>query len=148
VWGDWAFTGRLGAWQLRPGAGLRYARYARHAWAETGADALSLTAANQIVPSAQADLDLRVARVLGRFAPFASVSYRRELTDGQTGATLQLSGQADARFVVNGLTLARDALTTRAGYTLRADRVGLSLSYESKLASGQVRQALQFGLEF
>jgi uncharacterized protein with beta-barrel porin domain len=107
-----------------------------------------LTAANQIVPSAQADLDLGVARVRGRFAPFASVAYRRELTDGQTGATLQLTGQADALFVVNGLTLARDAFTTRAGYTLRADRVSLSLSYESKVASRQVRQALQFGLEF
>jgi outer membrane autotransporter protein len=147
LWGDWAFPVRLGAWSIRPSAGLRYARYATRAWTETGADALSLSAPDQAIHSAQGDLGLRAGRSTGRFRPNASATYRRELTNGTTPTTLLLSDRAGL-FLINGLPLTREALTTRAGLTFQTEHTDLSFEYELRRAPNQTRQAIQFGMGF
>jgi uncharacterized protein YhjY with autotransporter beta-barrel domain len=148
VWGDWAFPVRLGAWAFRPTTGLRYARYARRGWTETGADALSLSAPDQALASAQADVGLHVSRAAGPFRPNASAAYRRELTEGRTATTLRLSDRADGVFVVNGLLFPRNALTARTGFTFQTGRFDVSLAYEARHAPSQTRQAIQFGVGF
>jgi uncharacterized protein with beta-barrel porin domain len=148
VWGDWALPFRLRAWAVRPSAGLRYARYARRAWTESGADMLSLSAPAQAIASAQADVGVRVARARGRFRPSASAAYRRELTEGRTSTLLQLSDRADGVFVVDGLLLARDTLTARTGFMLQVDYFDLALAYEARHAPHQTRHGIQFSVGF
>jgi hypothetical protein len=148
VWGDWALPLRAGAWTIRPAGGVRYARYGRRGWQESGAATLSLSATDQTLRSAQGDLSLHVARALGRFQLNTSSAYRRELTDGRTAVTTQLSDRNDATFLVRGLPLTRDAVTTQAGVMFQADRVALSLSYDARLAPGQMRQGIQVSLGF
>jgi uncharacterized protein with beta-barrel porin domain len=147
-WGDWSFPVPLGGWTLQPGVGLRYARYARHAWSESGADALSLSAQDQFLGSSQADFGVRVMRASGRFRPNASAAYRRELTSGQTSTTLQLTDRPDGIFTINGIPLSPDTLTMRAGFVIQGARVDLSLAYEARRAFNQTRQAVQFGAGF
>jgi fibronectin-binding autotransporter adhesin len=148
MWGDWTLPMRLGAWMLRPRAGLRYAQYGSEAWTESGADALALSANAQSVRSAQGDLGVGIARARGRVRPNVSATFRRELTNGETRATLQLSDQPDGQFVVNGIDLARETVTTRAGLTFAMDHLSLSLGYDARYAPGQRRQAFRFNVQF
>src|SRR5205814_426489 len=60
LWADWEAPIRLDAWEMRPSVSLRYARYVRSAWSESGAGSLSLSAREEMVPSAQAEAGLRV----------------------------------------------------------------------------------------
>ena len=82
------------------------ARYARDAWTETGAAALSLSADDQTVSSVQADAGVRFTRTANRMRPFAAALYRRELTDGRTPAVLGLGQGDQGQFVVDGLNFA------------------------------------------
>jgi hypothetical protein len=89
-----------------------------------------------------------VTRVGGRFRPFASTSYRRELTDRRTAATLQLGDQHAGLFEIDGLLLARDSVTGRAGMTFETRRLDLSLVYEGRRAPGQTRHTFQLAFGF
>jgi uncharacterized protein with beta-barrel porin domain len=148
IWGEERFNAMFGSWSLAPSIGLRYARYGRQAWAENGADALSLTAPDQRLSSKQGDVGLSFNRTTGRFRPLASGTYRRELSNHATAAPLVLSGLADGAFVVDGLPLARDTVVGRAGLALRAGSIDVSLIYEWRRAQAQARQAIQFTLGF
>ena len=148
LWGDWALPVRLGAWMTHPSVGVRYARYANHAWTESGADALSLSAADRTIVSAQTDLGLHVMRAIGRFRPNVSATYRRELSNGRTTTAFQLSNLADGNFVVDGLPFARDNLTARTGFTFTLEPFDLSLLLEVRRAPGQTNHAIQFGVRF
>jgi hypothetical protein len=148
VWGEETFNAAIGSWSFSPSVSLRYARYGRRAWAEDGADALSLTAPDQTFSSKQADAGLLFHRTTGRFRPLASATYRRELNNRQTAATLVLSGLADGTFVVDGLPLARDTVVGRSGLTFRTGSSEVSLIYEWRRAQAQMRQAIQFSLGF
>jgi uncharacterized protein with beta-barrel porin domain len=148
IWGEERFNAMIGSWSLAPSIGLRYARYGRRAWAENGADALSLTAPDQRLSSKQGDVGLSFNRTTGRFRPLASGTHRRELSNRETAAPLVLSGLADGAFVVDGLPLARSTLVSGAGLTLRAGNIDVSLIYEWRRAQAQVRQAIQFTLGF
>ena len=148
LWGDWAFLGHLGQWVVRPGAGVRYARYGRDGWTEKGADALSLSAPPQTTPSSQVNLGVHIGRTIGRFGSRASATYARELTDGRTTTTVQISDRTDGRFRVNGLSLAPAALMTRLDATLQLKKLELSLGYQARHTRGQMGQAIQFGMTF
>ncbi len=148
VWGEERFNAAVGSWSFSPSVSLRYARYGRHAWAESGADALSVSAPTQSFSSKQGDMGISVTRSSGLFRPLVSATYRRELGDRATAATLALSRAADGTFVVFGLPLARDTVVGRAGMTFRAGSSDLSLTYEWRGARAQMRQAIQFSLGF
>jgi autotransporter-associated beta strand protein len=148
VWGDWAVPLQLGTWSVRPTAALRYARYARGGWTERGADALSLSAPDQFVASAQGDAGIHLARVTGRVRPTASATYRRELTNGRTTSSLQLGNLTNGVFQVNGLPFAHDTFIGRTGLTFQTDDVDMSIGFDFKRASGQTRQGVQFGVGF
>jgi autotransporter-associated beta strand protein len=148
VWGNWSLSSGIGAWSISPSSGLRYARYSRHAWTESGAGSLSHSAPAFLMESAQADFGVRAARTFGPFRPHVSVIYRRELTDGDTLAPVQLSDGPDGFFFVNGAPLTRESTTTRAGVTFPRGALGLSLVYEARHAHRQTHQAVRFGLEF
>ena len=148
VWGEQRFNAKVGSWSLHPSVGLRYASYGRHAWTENGGDSLSLSGPAQTFNSKQADAGLWIGRAVGRFGSQASATYRRALGGRQTYANLDLSGQADGAFVVNGLFLARDTLVGRTGLTFRTRSVGLSLAYELQRAQEQMRQTVQFSVGF
>jgi fibronectin-binding autotransporter adhesin len=148
VWGEERFNAAVGSWSFSPSVGLRHARYRRNAWAESGADALSLTAPDQTFSSTQADAGLSFNRTRGWIRPLASATYRREVNNRQTAATLALSGTADGTFVVSGLPMARDTVVGRVGLTVRAGSSDFSLIYEWRGARAQTRQAIQFTLGF
>jgi outer membrane autotransporter protein len=148
VWGEERFAAAVGSWSFSPGVSVRYARYGRDAWSEKGADALSVAAPDQAFSSTQGDMGLLVTRMKSRFRPLASATYKRELNNLQTAATLLLSGLADGRFVVGGLPLARDSFVGRAGLTFQSGSSDISLIYEWRGARAQTRQALQFSFGF
>jgi autotransporter-associated beta strand protein len=148
VWGDWAVPLQLGTWSVRPTAALRYARYARGPWTEHGADALSLSAPDQFVASAQSDAGIHLARVTGLVRPTASATYRRELTSGRTTSSLQLGNLADGGFQVDGVPFAQDTFMVRTGLTFQTDNLDMSVGFDFKRSSGQTRQGLQIGLGF
>jgi uncharacterized protein with beta-barrel porin domain len=148
LWGEQRFDARIGSWFLLPSVGVRYGRYDRRAWAEHGADDLSLLAPDQTFTLRQTDASLRVGRSTGRFRPHASSTYRRGWGDRQTTARLDLSGLPDGAFVVNGSFLARDTIVGRAGLAVRTESVGLSLAYEVQRAQLQMRHAIQLSLGF
>jgi len=148
AWADLGMPTGIGSWMLQPGVGVRFARYGRDGSTETGADALSLTAAADAVRSAQLDLGLRASRRRGLVRPSASVSYRRELTDGRNAETLQLADEPGSASVTNGIPFARSAVALHAGVSLASGRVALTLAYDGREAAGQTRHALQFGMQF
>ena len=148
AWGDAAVVGYLGQLELRPSAGLRVARYGRNGAAEFGADSLSLISPEQAIVSRQAMLGISASRSLGRFGVIASGGYQRELTDGRTTTTLQLSNAPAGLFTVDGASLARDGITADAGVTMRLKGVQLSLGYDAKHARSETRQGIQLGLRF
>src|SRR5690606_1015591 len=47
AWADWNHTIHAGSWTVRPGAGLRAARFGRDAFVERGAESLSLEGQEQ-----------------------------------------------------------------------------------------------------
>lgn len=133
-----------GSWRLQPGAGLRTARYGRSAWTESGANALSFTAPSQAMRSSQVDAGLRVARLHGRIRPAASASYRRELGDGATPLTLQISPDAAGRFTVGGAPFAADRVLGSLGAAMDMWWFG----YGIDAAANQTRHSVNFGVSF
>jgi outer membrane autotransporter protein len=143
VWLDTQATVTRGAWLLQPALGMRTARYARSAWTETGAGALSLIAPDQAITSTQADATFRLTRAGGSFRPYGSATYRRELGSGLTRTTLQLSPAG--AFDVHGLALAGDRIIGNVGMTAAA---GMSFGYRIDSGGGQVRHAVDVGVRF
>jgi uncharacterized protein with beta-barrel porin domain len=133
-----------GVWRVQPGAGLRTARYGRGAWTETGADALSFTAPDQSTASAQFDAGLRAARLSGRVRPTASATYRRELGNGATSLTLQLSPDAAGRFTIGGAPFAADRVLGTLGVSMDM----WSFGYGIDAAGSQTRHTVNFGVNF
>ena len=148
AWADWSRPVQRGAWGLSPSVGLRYARSSQRAWSESGADSLSLSSVGQTTQTAQADLGIRIARALGQLVPSASVAYRRDLTASQSSNRVQISGDADGTFLIDGPSLLPQMFTMRAGTTLVLARVGLSLNYESQFGHGRPRQLFRIGADF
>jgi fibronectin-binding autotransporter adhesin len=148
LWGDWVFVGRIGQWDIRPGAGLRYARYGRNAATESGADSLSLKSPDQTTSSRQGTVAVSAGRSLGRFGLRSSVGYQRELSDGRLTTLLHLSDASAGAFTVDGPSLARNIFTAAAGATIRLRGVQLSLGYEARRARAETRQGIQLGMRF
>jgi hypothetical protein len=94
--------------------------------------------------SAQVDAGLRFARRHGRVRPTASSSYRRELGDGATSLTLQLSPDAAGRFTVAGAPFAADRVLGSLGISMDMWWFG----YGINAASGQTRHTVNFGVNF
>lgn len=133
-----------GSWLLQPGGGVRGASYGRSAWAESGADALAFSGGGQSIGSVQADAGVRVARLRGRLRPSVSASYRRELGDGATSLTLQLSPEAAGRFTIAGTPFAADRVLGTIGLSMDM----WSFGYGVDAASGQTRHTVNFGVRF
>jgi len=148
AWGNWQFAAGSDQWSVRPDVGLRYARYGRKAWTETGAHALSLSAPSQSLPSAQASVGLHVERAGNRTGPFGMVAYRRELTDGRVTETVQFSENPANTFVVDGLGLARDMVMGGFGFRMANANVNLAIGYQARHASGQTRNTINLVLGF
>jgi hypothetical protein len=148
MWIEERFALNVGSWQAHPGVGLLHGRYRRAGWTEDGADGLALTAPAQTFDSTQAEGSLSVDRKTGRFRPYATASYRRELGSRQTGATLAFSPLPAERFVVDGTPLPRDTLAGRAGWTLGIGNVDLSLAYQAQRARRQLRQSIELAFAF
>ena len=148
VWADAAFVSHLGQFEFRPSAGLRAARFGRNAAAEAGADSLSLTSPEQSIASRQATVGISANHSMGRLRLSGSGGYQRELTDGRTTATLQVSDHARGLYTIEGASLALNAVTADAAVTLQLKGVQLSLGYEAKHARGETRQGIQLGLRF
>jgi autotransporter-associated beta strand protein len=148
LWGDWAVPVGVAGWMVRPVASFRFAHYSRHAWNETGADSLSLSAPAQAIQSVQAGVGLQVVRSAGRFRPIVSTMYRRELTDGRTATTLHLLDDSSGQFLADGLFLAKNTFSIRPGFAFRTDQFEMSVAIDLRRASMQNRRALEFGLGF
>lgn len=148
AWVDGEATMTAGTWLVQPGAGVRFARYGRSAWTETGAGALSLSGPDQSITSNQGDLRLRVARAAGRFRPYGEATYRRELGDGLTATTLQF-GPGSTTFDVHGLPLAENRVIGRLGATTQTTGgSSVSFGYRGEAGGGQVRHAVDFAVRF
>jgi uncharacterized protein YhjY with autotransporter beta-barrel domain len=148
LWGDWERPLRVSGWIVRPVASVRYARYSRGAWNESGADSLSLSAGAQTIRSTQAGGGVHVVRAIGRFRPTISTTYRRELTDGRTAMTLQLLDGTNGRFLADGLFLPKNIISIQPGLVFRTDEYEMFLAVDFRRASMQNRRALEFGLGF
>jgi uncharacterized protein with beta-barrel porin domain len=148
AWGDWSLPVRLGMWVAHPETTFRYARYGRGTWNESGAQGLSLTGQEQAITSVQGGIGARVTRMNGRFRPNASATYRRELSNGRTMTSLQLPNHSDELFYISGAELPRNSFAAHAGLNFEADRFGLSLGFDLRRASGQTRNAIEFGVGF
>jgi autotransporter-associated beta strand protein len=148
-WVDVAGNYTAGTWLLQPGVGVRRARYQRSAWTESGADALSLSAPSQSLSSSQADASLRFTRARGRVRPYALASYRRELGEGLTTTTLQLSGDATGRYTVQGLPFALNRGTGGAGFSTRlGEGADVSVGYRIEGGSSQLQHFVDVGVRF
>jgi uncharacterized protein with beta-barrel porin domain len=143
-WLDARVDVMLASWLLQPGAGYRAARYARGAFTETGAGALSLSAPDQSIRSSQVDAGLRVVRQRGRVRPSASATYRREIGDSMTAMTLQLSPDAAGRFTIGGAPFATSRVIGTLGVSIDKSWFG----YGIDASRGQARHSLNFGVNF
>ena len=148
LWVEPRYSFLFGSWEMQPTMGLRSAWYHVGDWAETGADALSLGGPARTTTSVQGDVGLRLSRAIGRFRPFASGMYRRELTSGDTTATVQLGDVPGGLFEIDGLAPPRDRVLGQGGVTFLQNRFGLSVLYEIHASSVQTRQSLQLGVGF
>jgi autotransporter-associated beta strand protein len=148
VWSEVRVDRRLGSWKLQPAAGIRRARYGLAAYAETGADSMSFSAPARSIASLQADMGLRATRGTGALRPYVGAVVRRELASGRTTAGLHLAGDPNGAFEVDGQRLSKHSTIGQAGVLLRSRGVGLSLMYEARANSEQIRQTFQLGIDF
>jgi autotransporter-associated beta strand protein len=148
LWGDAEMQASAGAWTLQPRVGVRYAHFGQDAWSESGAGALSLSAPAQSNESAQAEAGLRATRPIGHIAPFGVAAYRRELTDGVTNTTVQLTTDAAGQFTTDGIAFARDTVLVGGGARLPLGRTDISFAYQLRHASGQTRHTASVGVAF
>ena len=116
TWAEQRFELDLGPWSVFPSAGLRFARYGRRSWKETGAGDLSVSGPAQALTSKEIDLGLLLVRTT-RTIPAArlrdvstrcSATVRRERPYSSRGKT-------EGGFAVDGLPLARGTFVGRAG---------------------------------
>jgi fibronectin-binding autotransporter adhesin len=147
-WGEGRIDALIGGWNVLWSSGVRRAHYGVGGWTEAGAEGLSLSGSAGTLNSTQADSSLRFARTNGRFLPFLSATYRRELTAGRTRKTLQIGDTADGLFEVDGLGLPRDTTVGEAGFRFLNGSVGMSVWYEVRRARQQTRHVLQFAFAF
>ena len=148
MWSEVRIDRRVGSWKLQPTAGVRRARYGLSEYTETGADALSLSAPARSINSLQADMGVRVTRAIGSLRPYLGGVVRRELTSGRTSVGLNLANDPNGSFEVDGLKLTKHSTIGQAGLLFQTRGVGLSLMYEARGNSEQVRQTIQLGIDF
>ena len=146
TWAEQRVELDLRSWSLFPSAGLRFARYGRRSWTESGAGDLSVSGPAQALASKEMDLGLLLIRTTGRFQPHASGMYRRGLGDRSTRTSLNLSGADAGRFAVDGLPLARETFVGRAGMVLRTRSINASVTYEMQRGSFQRQHLIQISL--
>jgi fibronectin-binding autotransporter adhesin len=148
AWSEVRTDLRFGAWKVQPAAGVRQARYGLSEYTETGGDSLSLYAPARSINSLQADMGMRLSRAMGSWRPYVGGVARRELTSGRTAVGLNLAGEPNGSFQVDGLRLSRHATIGQAGMLFQTRGVGLSLMYEARGNSEQMRQTIQLGVDF
>ncbi|MCM3879179.1 MAG: autotransporter-associated beta strand repeat-containing protein, partial [Vicinamibacterales bacterium] len=147
-WGEGRVKAMLGSWNIQPSAGVRHSHYGLASWEEAGAGGLSLGATAQSIASTQADAGVRLSRNAGRFQPFFSTSYRRELGTGRTARSVAFLDAPGDPFDIEGLRFARDSAAGQIGFTLMNNAFGVSVWYEGRRARQQTRHIFQLALGF
>jgi uncharacterized protein with beta-barrel porin domain len=147
---DAGYRIQAGAFTVQPSLGAQFTRISREAFAETGADALDLTAAEDSVSSTagrvRLSVERRYTRASGRwFAPRASVRYTRELGDRDVPLSAALAG---ASFTASGFALPASLFSARAGVAAGFGALTLSLDYRAAVAAGHRHHLVSAGFGF
>jgi hypothetical protein len=145
-WSEIHDSRKRGTYTMEGTLGIRHARISRGSFSESGALALSLNAAEEIIKLTQTNLRFYLWRRSGTYRPFVDANYRRELADADTTAALAFSGLPNSDFKVQGIGVPLNMYSGRLGMTLVNWLGQATLTYEFKQAPGQRRQTL--GLRF
>jgi autotransporter-associated beta strand protein len=147
-WSEIHDSRKRGTYTIEGLLGIRHARISRGSFSETGALALSLNAAEQIIKLTQTDVRLHLWRRSGTYRPFLDANYRRELAAGGTTAALAFSGLANSNFQVQGIGVPLNMYSGRLGMTLATFAGQATFTYEFKQAPGQRRQTASIRFRF
>ena len=142
-----------GSWEVRPLAGLRYARLKEDAFTESGAGVANLSVDARASSNTTASIGVKGLRRYGGTGSEGSFEARLIAShlygDNNTPVSARLAGQS-ASFISTGTPLRRDALTFGVGVSRRlAKRVSgyADASIEAR-GSGQSAYALTAGLRW
>ena len=142
-----------GAWEVRPLAGLRYARLKEDAFSEIGAGAANLSVDARTSSNTTLSAGVKGVRRFGTTGREGALELRVIAShlygDNDAPVSARLAGQS-ASFTSNGTPLKRDAVTIGAGVSKRIGKrlSGFAdLSYEDR-GSGQNAYALSAGLRY
>ena len=127
--------------------GVRRARFARAAFTESGAGALSLLVPDETLNLNQADVKVHLWRRHGSIRPYVETLYRRS-SHWPVDTAVSFADERDSAFKTAGLPLGSDAFAGRAGAVF-VRRIGtLTLEYRYRKASGQTVQAGELRFRF
>lgn len=147
-WGEIHDSRKLKTYTLEGLLGVRHARISRAAFAESGAIAISLDGADEILNLTQTDVKAHLWRREGTYRPFADFSYRRELAEDGTQAAMRFDGLPTSDFIVEGINIPASSYSLRGGMTIALPFGQATATYEYKRAQGQRRQLLGFRMRF
>lgn len=148
TWGEYDDSVEVKTYVLDWMVGMRQARFSRGGFSESGAGGLALAAAEQILTLRHTDVKLHLWRKGGKYRPYMETMFRRELTDGSTGMTLQFADEPDSDFTVDGVPVPGNMFAGRAGVTM-VTRVGaLTFEYAIRKAAGQTGQTAGVRVRF
>ncbi|HVD93260.1 MAG TPA: autotransporter-associated beta strand repeat-containing protein, partial [Vicinamibacterales bacterium] len=147
-WSEIHDSRKRGTYTIEATLGVRHARISRGSFSETGALALSLNAAEEIIKLTQTNLRFYFWRRSGTYRPFVDANYRRELANADTAAALAFSGLANSDFKVQGIGVPLNMYSGRLGMTFVTRLGNATLTYEFKQAPGQRRQTLGLRVRF
>jgi subtilase-type serine protease len=142
-----------GSWEVRPLAGLRYARLKEEAYTESGAGAANLSVDARVSSNTTLSAGVKGVRRFGGTGNEGAFELRVIAShlygDNDAPVSARLAGQSGS-FTSNGTPLKRDALTVGAGLS---KRIGKQLSGYADVSieergSGQTAYALSAGLRY
>jgi uncharacterized protein with beta-barrel porin domain len=124
--------------------GVRRSQFGRNGFTESGAGALSLRAADQVIALTQIDVKLHVWKNKGTFRPYVEALVRREMTDSRIDEVLELANTPTSDVVVQGLP--RKATPSPAALVPHCSPIfgAFTLEYRFRRSPAQTRQSVDF----
>jgi uncharacterized protein with beta-barrel porin domain len=148
-WGDVQYTRQFGKWTYDGKVGLRFAGFTRKAFAETGADSISLDVAGGTLSTRDTNVDFRAFRHAGTWRPNIWFSFRREFGAEWTHAEVAFAGAPGVPFTVQGLPVPKTIIQGLLGMTMRsAAKLGYTLDYQFLWTNDEYRHSLRFKVRF
>lgn len=147
-WSEFQNTFKRAGWIFDSKLAWRVAEINRDAFAETGADSLSLISAPSTLTTKEGTFEGHYYKRTGNWRPNILVSYAREVGIETTQADVNFAGSTASQFAVEGVPVPVSTFHGLFGLTVRTSGLEYTFEYETRQAKGESHNSVHFRLKF